>query len=319
MQLRNIPFKGSQSLCSSFRIMLEARKRISQIHSPFLLHVAEPGALRAFLRFRWFLKPLPPYLITIHGSELLRFTGNRFECRLFRKTLAESKSIHVLSSFNRRSLLQFCPAAKDLIKMIPGAPARKVLPTMNQGEKSEETVNILCVGRIHPRKGQDKLINAVNQLPEHLRKKTRLCFVGPVVDQSFYRSLEQDAKRSGCEIMFLGELSDGELREQYERADVFGLTSMPRKDSIEGFGFVYLEAASHGLPVIAHDTGGVKDAVRHGRNGFLIDPDEPESLTERIGSLIKDENLRKEMGEKGVKWASSHSWDEVAMQLYSGI
>ena len=100
---------------------------------------------------------------------------------------------------------------------------------MNQGEKSEETVNILCVGRIHPRKGQDKLINAVNQLPERLRKKTQLCFVGPVVDQSFYRSLEQNAKSSGCEIIFLGELSDGELREQYERADVFGLTSMPRK------------------------------------------------------------------------------------------
>ena len=311
-----LPFKGSQSLCSSFRIMLEARKRISQIHSPFLLHVAEPGALRAFLRFRWFLKPLPPYLITIHGSELLRFTGNRFECRLFRKTLAESKSIHVLSSFNRRSLLQFCPAAKDLIKMIPGAPARKVLPTMIQGEKSEETVNILCVGRIHPRKGQDKLINAVNQLPEHLRKKTRLCFVGPVVDQSFYRSLEQDAKRSGCEIMFLGELSDGELREQYERADVFGLTSMPRKDSIEGFGFVYLEASSHGLPILAHRIGGVEDAVRHEETGLLVDPLSEADLCNSLERLVTDSELRAKLGENGKKWANHHSWRKVAEKLY---
>ena len=44
-----LPFKGSQSLCSSFRLMLEVRKRISQIHSPFLLHVAEPGAKSFFI------------------------------------------------------------------------------------------------------------------------------------------------------------------------------------------------------------------------------------------------------------------------------
>ena len=187
---------------------------------------------------------------------------------------------------------------------------------MIQGEKSEETVNILCVGRIHPRKGQDKLINAVNQLPERLRKKTQLCFVGPVVDQSFYRSLEQDAKRSGCEIMFLGELSDGELREQYERADVFGLTSMPRKDSIEGFGFVYLEASSHGLPILAHRIGGVEDAVRHEETGLLVDPLSEADLCNSLERLVKDSELRAKLGENGKKWANHHSWRKVAEKLY---
>ena len=118
---------------------------------------------------------------------------------------------------------------------------------------------------------------------------------------------------------FSGDLRDGELKTVYQEADLFVMPSMPRGEKRGRIWFRLLEAASHGLPVIAHDTGGVKDAVRHGRNGFLIDPDEPESLTECIGSLIKDENLRKEMGKQGVKWASSHSWDEVAMQLYSGI
>ena len=109
------------------------------------------------------------------------------------------------------------------------------------------------------------------------------------------------------------------LKTVYQEADVFVMPSMPREKSVEGFGFVYLEAASHGLPVIAHETGGVKDAVQHGKNGFLINPDEPDSLAKCIGKLIEDEDLRKKMGEQGLKWASSHSWDEVAMQLYSGI
>jgi phosphatidylinositol alpha-1,6-mannosyltransferase len=92
---------------------------------------------------------------------------------------------------------------------------------------------------------------------------------------------------------------------------------MPRARSVEGFGFVYLEANSHGLPVIAHRTGGVEDAVLDGKTGFLVNPDEPAELVKRLGQLIEDNELRKEMGEEGVRWASSHSWEEVAIQIYS--
>ena len=143
--------------------------------------------------------------------------------------------------------------------------------------------------------------------------------VGPVVKQKFYDKLKKFSRNLNCQVSFLGDLHDGELETVYREADVFVMPSMPREKSVEGFGFVYLEAASHGLPVIAHETGGVKDAVQHGKNGFLVNPDEPDSLAGCIGKLIEDEDLRKEMGEQGLKWASSHSWDEVAMQLYSGI
>jgi glycosyltransferase involved in cell wall biosynthesis len=172
------------------------------------------------------------------------------------------------------------------------------------------------VGRIHPRKGQDKLIKAVNQLPEHLRKKIELCFVGPVVDQSFRRNIEQDANRTSCEIHFLGELSDKELREQYKRADLFSLTSMPRKNSIEGFGFVYLEASSHGLPILAHRVGGVEDAVGHEETGLLVDPLSETDLCHSLERLVSDNHLRSKLGEQGRRWANRHSWKRVAEKLY---
>ena len=311
-----LPFEGSQGLLSSFRLMLETRRRIKNLSNPFLLHLAEPGALRAFLRFRSLLKPLPPYLVTIHGSELIRFTKHSWERLLFRKTLSEAKLIHVLSSYNQKSLLQFCPESRDLIKQIPGAAARNVLPQRDPVQQSERTVKILCVGRIHPRKGQDKLIKAVNQLPEHLRKKIELCFVGPVVDQSFRRNIEQDANRTSCEIHFLGELSDKELREQYKRADLFSLTSMPRKNSIEGFGFVYLEASSHGLPILAHRVGGVEDAVGHEETGLLVDPLSETDLCHSLERLVSDNHLRSKLGEQGRRWANRHSWKRVAEKLY---
>ena len=313
-----LPFHGSQGLWSSFRLMWETRRRIKNLSNPFLLHLAEPGALRAFLRFRRLLKPLPPYLVTVHGSELIRFTRHSWECLLFRRTLSEAKLIHVLSSYNQKSLLQFCPEANDLIKQIPGAPARNVSPQKEPIKNAKETLKILCVGRIHPRKGQDKLIKAVNQLSEHLRNKIELCFVGPVVDQSFRRNIQQDANRTSCKIHFLGELSDKELREQYYRSDLFSLTSMPRKNSIEGFGFVYLEASSHGLPILAHRVGGVEDAVRHEETGLLVDPLSETDLCHSLERLISNHLLRSKLGENGRIWANRHSWKKVAEKLYGG-
>mgnify|MGYP003350277809 CR=1 FL=1 len=62
-------------------------------------------------------------------------------------------------------------------------------------------------------------------------------------------------------IRFLGDVPDEELSRIYDRADIFAMTSINHGDSIEGFGLVYLEAAAHGLPIVAHDVGGVRDAV----------------------------------------------------------
>ena len=73
---------------------------------------------------------------------------------------------------------------------------------------------------------------------------------------------------SKLEIDFLGDLKDEKLRNIYQESDIFILPSLPRAKSVEGFGFVYLEASSNGIPVIAHQTGGVEDAVLHNKTGF---------------------------------------------------
>ena len=53
---------------------------------------------------------------------------------------------------------------------------------------------------------------------------------------------------------------------------------MPRAQSVEGFGFVYLEASSHGLAVLAHRIGGVEDAIKDGKTGILTNLEKPEEL-----------------------------------------
>ena len=103
-------------------------------------------------------------------------------------------------------------------------------------------------------------------------------------------------------------MKDEKLRNIYQESDIFILPSVPRAKSVEGFGFVYLEASSHGIPVIAHQTGGVKDAVIHEKTGFLIEPKNKTGLKDALILLLSDFELREKMGKQGSVWAEKHSW-----------
>ena len=72
-------------------------------------------------------------------------------------------------------------------------------------------------------------------------------FVGPIIKANFYKKLLKLTENLDFNITFLGNMEDQDLKEIYKNSDIFILPSMPRSSSVEGFGFVFLEASSHGL------------------------------------------------------------------------
>ena len=315
--LYGLPIKGSQDWICSFRLFKEIKNNLKRIKQAPLLHLAEPGSLRAFIRFGWVLKKLPNLIITIHGSELIRFCKNPIEKLFFLRLLKKAKKIHVLSKFNRNQLIKLCPTIKDKILLFPGAPARNLVGGPVKDRKpARENIRILCVARIHPRKGQDRVLQSISKLPDDLKRKIECLFVGPVVKKNFFRELEKLKEGINCKISFLGDLPDQELKNIYQSSDIFILPSMPRAQSVEGFGFVYLEASSHGLAVLAHRIGGVEDAIKDGKTGILTNPEKPEELENALKTLLVNETLRKQLGDAGKEWANIHSWELVAKNLY---
>ena len=315
--LYRLPVKGSQDWICSFRLFKEIKNNLKKINQVPLLHLAEPGSLRAFILFGWVIKKLPNLIITIHGTELIRFCKNPIERLFFILLLKKAKKIHVLSNFNRNELIKLCPTIKDKILLFPGAPARNLVsdrPKFNKGVN--KNIRILCVARIHPRKGQDRVLQSISKLPDDLKKKIECLFVGPIVKKNFFLKLEKQKKQIDCKISFLGDLPDEELKKIYQSSDIFILHSMPRAQSVEGFGFVYLEASSHGLAVLAHRIGGVGDAIKYKETGILTNPQKPEEMENALKTLIVDETLRKQLGNAGKEWANVHSWKSVAKTLY---
>ncbi len=142
--------------------------------------------------------------------------------------------------------------------------------------------HILCVTRIGDgdrRKHVDQLIRAVGLLRDRGRPAT-LTHVG---DGALRGELEALARALSIDeaVRFAGRVTDEDLARLYAEADVFALPS-----SKEGFGIVYLEAWSHGLPVLCGTRGAPHEIIEDGVDGLIANEDDPGDLADKLDDLL---------------------------------
>jgi glycosyltransferase involved in cell wall biosynthesis len=171
---------------------------------------------------------------------------------------------------------------------------------------------------LHPRKGQLYTLEALQMLPSAVRSRIEYWIVGGQSKGNYEATLRSTAaKHPDLPVRFFGNIPDEELSKLYERADIFAMTSINHGQSVEGFGLVYLEAAAHGLPVVAHDVGGVSEAVADDVTGLIVPPDRPAQLAAAFEKLIHDAPLRHRLGQAGRDWAARNRWKESAEALFT--
>ena len=83
----------------------------------------------------------------------------------------------------------------------------------------------------------------------------------------------------------------------------------------ESFGLVGLEAQACGCPVIAADVSGLRSVVRDEVTGYLIHGDDASMYAERIGRLLANPELARQMGRRGTLLAQRFSWSRTADRL----
>ncbi len=317
-KLRELTWEGSQSWISSLRLLFFIRKFYNRKDKKLLLHVADIGVCKAFIRFGFLLPRQNRIMVTIHGSELLKFTRNPIERFYFHLFLRKCETIHVLSKFNYEKCSEFCPFTISKLKLISGAPSSVVNYDPQKARILEDTkiLQILCVGRIHPRKGQVLLLRAASMLPIALQSKIQINFIGPIKDKRYHQKILSLSDKFNGKIKIMGDISETELSAFYKNSDIFCLTPNTLKDSVEGFGFVYLEASAYGLPIIATRVGGVEDAVLDGETGLLSNPEKLDELKQNLLRLIENKKLRTEMSKRGQKWSAQHTWSKIAEEIY---
>jgi phosphatidylinositol alpha-1,6-mannosyltransferase len=317
-RLRRLPLKGTHGwrcqLQLAWQLVINRRRlRHATVYLP------EPGPMLTMMILQFFHAFRPRRIIlTFHGSEILRFAGNPFHRWLGRQLVGHASRISTLSLYTQDLLLKHFPEAGTKTFLTPGALRADFLLVSESRNCAKAKIVILTVGRLHPRKGQLLTLQALQLLPAELRSRLEYWIVGGQSKGGYEETLRACAAQSpDLTVRFLGKVPDEELAEVYDSADIFAMTSVQHGESIEGFGLVYLEASAHGLPVVAHDVGGVSEAVLDGQTGLLVPCARPVQLAAAFEKLIHDPELRARLGAAGRVWAHRNSWKKSAEALFS--
>jgi glycosyltransferase involved in cell wall biosynthesis len=316
-RLRRMPLKGSHDFICQLRLARELVANRRQLRNA-TVYLPEPGPMLTMMLLQFFAAFRPKRLVlTFHGTEILRFADSPVRRWLAGRLIRHATRVSTLTTYTQELLLERFPHAAGKIFLTPGALRSDFAVVPRHTAREKEKIVVLTVGRLHPRKGQLTTLEALRMLPAEVRSRIEYWIVGGRNKGNYEDRLRAlAAEDSALTVRFFGNIPDEELSEVYDRADIFALTSINHGHSVEGFGLVYLEAAAHGLPIVAHRIGGVPEAVRNGVTGLLVTPDRPAELAAAFEKLIHDAPMRKRLGDAGRVWAARNCWKENASTLF---
>ncbi len=266
------------------------------------------------------------YALVLHGSELAGRlpVGGHIMGRVVRG------AVHVVAggAYPASEVRRVGGRAGPPVTVIPpGVDARRFRPfDEDEREQARRTFDlppegalVLGVSRLVARKGFDVLIEAAALLaPNHPGLTVAIAGTG-----RDHERLCRRVARRGAPVRMLGRVEHDRLPDLYACADVF---AMPCRTQwwgleVEGFGIVFMEAASAGVPQVAGASGGAVDAVIHGDTGLVVgDPADPNSVASAIDRLLKDSALAASMAERGRARAQNElDYDVLAADLAAAL
>jgi phosphoheptose isomerase len=270
-----------------------------------------------------------PFVVTFHALGRIR----RLHQREADESPAERIGIEDTVVAQADHVIAECPQEEeDLIRLYNADPARitivpagfdpsefwpisKPLARVALGLPHNERL-ILQLGRMVPRKGVDTAIRGFAELVHRHGIAARMVVVGGEADDPDPALTPELGRLAGVadeagvadRVTFAGRKGRDVLRHWYSAADLF--VTVPW---YEPFGITPLEAMACGTPVIGSNVGGVKFSVRDGETGYLVPPNDPVALGERMAHLYRHPKLLALFGRQAVRRANDlFTWQQVA-------
>lgn len=188
------------------------------------------------------------------------------------------------------------------------------LPFLIDEKSSLLCKRIISIGRFDYEKGNDLLLQVWKKVEKQM-PDWQLDIYGNGNREPYLlqmRQLEIDSSR--CHLY--GPIND--VKKEYLDSSVFVLPSR-----YEGFGLVLIEAMACGVPVVSFDCeNGPRSIITNGADGFLIPTFDIDAFADKLLLLMRDENLRRQMGEKAQKSAAKYDIDSIGLQwkqLFDGL
>jgi teichuronic acid biosynthesis glycosyltransferase TuaC len=269
---------------------LHARRPISLIHA----HAALPCGRAAMLLAKDMDKDLGiPFVVTVHGldaystQQVPGWFGRRCSEVCADVYRAAARVICISEHVARR--VRESPSVSANISVVYNGVDSSMF---SAGDAALPNSVILSVGNLIPIKGHELLLTSVAETTSaHPDVECRIIGDGP--ERIRLQALARDL-RIADRVHFLGRRPRAEVAAAMRECTLFALPS-----SYEGLGNVYLEAMSAERPAVACRGQGIDEIIRHGENGWLIEPKNLSDLSAALHALLSDRPLRQKLGHNG--------------------
>ena len=258
----------------------------------------------------------PDYICWVHGEDVSNALSSR-ELTFLMKHVYRAAAALIANSTNTARLVENLGLPpRDIHIVHPGVDPDRFHPHVDATKIRRQfapsgEILLLSVARLQRHKGHDLAIAAIGKLRDEL-SDLRYLIVGDGMERA---RLEALAVEHGVRdrVIFVGEVSPNDLPAYYAACDIFVLPNRIDAGNLEGFGIVFLEAASSARPAIGGSSGGVPDAVEDGVTGLLVSGTDTAELAAAIRRLTLSPELGCRMGRAGrARVLRSFTWERAA-------
>lgn len=249
-------------------------------------------------------------LCLVHGMEIPAYPAKKKQRRIC-STFEKATAIIANSNYTAERAKRYIVQARRLHIVHPGINSA-ARPTADQIKKylgAGRTPVLITLARLEKRKGHKKVLEI---LPRLINDFPDILYV-IAGDGSERQNLEETVRhlRLVNNVLFTG-FCDTEKKAAYlSGSDIFVMPGDIRGNDLEGFGIAYIEAAWFGVPSVAGDSGGAKEAVIHGETGLVCQTEDADNLYQSINSLLSNDHYRRQLGQNAENRANELLWGNI--------
>jgi len=238
--------------------------------------------------------------------------GKKIYCFLAKQALKNANIVAASSEqviIDTENFLRIKIERQSTIILKPGINLSRFKPRNNHSDKNI----LLCVARINEMKGLEYLIKAIPYVTKSV-PDVKLRIVGQILDKSYFRKLNGLVSKLKCKkfVEFTGPIPHDQIVNEYNSSKIFLLTAIGG----EGQSNATLEAMSCEKPVVVTHIGTIQELINDGKNGFIVNYNEPDIIAQKIITLLKNKQQREEIGKAARKTIEDkRNWNSFIMGL----
>lgn len=186
------------------------------------------------------------------------------------------------------------------------------LPKMPDVITNHQQKVVLFLGRFSKEKGVLRLIDIWKKVQEEAKfREWNLVFVG---DGVLKEAMQDKINKLNLNDTIIIKGFTNDVEKEYLSASIYAMSSYN-----EGLPMVLIESASYALSSVAFDIAGLSDIIENEKSGFLIEDGNLQEFAKKLQLLMRDENLRKTMGENAKIHTKKHFSKELVLQKWQDL